>query len=280
MSSSQALEIPGYQVIQFLGSGVRSTIWQVRDLQTEEVYALKCVVKRHSADIRFLDQAISEYEIGSRLRHAAVRQIYNLQKIRRWLSLHEVRVLMEMCEGQTVQQNRPHSVREAVRIFTEVAAGLAHMNSRGFVHADMKPNNIIVAPDGTVKIIDFGQSCPMGTVKTRIQGTPDFIAPEQVYRRPVDARTDVFNFGAALYWTLTGRPIPTILPKEGSLTPKDGQRVTPPEQYNPDMPKPLGTLVTECIELHPSQRPASMNEVLSRLSLILKQLSRGDGNAS
>jgi len=123
-------------------------------------------------------------------------------------------------------------------------------------------------------VIDFGQSCPIGTVKARIQGTPDFIAPEQVHRRPLDGRTDVFNFGASLYWALAGRPIPTVLPKEGSLTLNTGQRIPPVEQFNPDVPKSLSKLITDCIELNPAQRPASMNEVVSRLTLTCKQMGR------
>ncbi|HUU23709.1 MAG TPA: serine/threonine-protein kinase [Phycisphaerae bacterium] len=280
MSNAQTLEVPGYQVIRFLGSGARSTIWQVRDRHTDEVYALKCVVKRQSSDMRFLEQAINEYQVGSRFKHPVIRQIHGIRKIKRWLSLREIHVLMELCEGQTVQVNRPRSVREAVRVFGEVAGALAHMNAKGFVHADTKPNNILVCPGELVKLIDFGQSCPMGTVKTRIQGTPDFIAPEQVRRRPVDGRTDVFNFGAALYWTLTARPIPTVLPKEGSLTMKDGRRITPPEEINPEVPKPLGKLITDCVEIHPSQRPSSMNEVASRLSLISRQLARSEQGTS
>jgi serine/threonine-protein kinase len=275
MSSTQTLEVPGFEVIQFLGSGARSTIWEVKDRQSEEVFALKRVVKRNSADSRFLDQAVNEYEIASRFKHPGIRRVCSLQRVKRWLSVREVLVIMEMCEGQTVQQNRPQTVQEAVRVFVEVAGALAHMNAGGIVHADMKPNNIIVSSEGNVKVIDLGQSCPLGTIKDRIQGTPDYIAPEQVHRRPVDGRTDVFNFGATLYWTLTGRPIPTVLPKEGSLTLNNGQRVTPPEQINPQIPKPLGKLVTDCIEIVPAQRPASMNEVLSRLGLIARQLSRG-----
>ena len=280
MSSTETLEIPGYQVIQFLGSGARSTIWQVRDIETDDVFALKRVVKRTPEDTRFLDQAINEYEVGSQFNHPAVRRIFRLRRIKRWLALREVRVMMELCPGKTVQENRPRDVGETVRVFLETASGLAHMNAKGFVHADTKPNNIIVSPEGNVKVIDFGQSCPLGTIKPRIQGTPDFIAPEQVHRRPVDGRTDVFNFGASLYWTLTGRPIPTVLPKEGSLTLNATQRVTPIEQYNPEVPKPLAKLVSDCVEQHPAQRPASMNEVVSRLSLIGKQLARNAGRTS
>ncbi len=274
MSSTPTLELPGYQVIQFLGSGARSTIWEVRNTVTNELHALKRVVKRTSEDSRFLDQAINEYEAGSQFNHPAVRKILDVQRVRRWMSLKEIRVIMEYVQGQSVQQSRPTSVREAIRIFLDVGAALAHMNTKGYVHADTKPNNIIVSKEGTVKVIDFGQSCPIGTVKTRIQGTPDFIAPEQVHRRPLDGRTDVFNFGATLYWTLAGRPIPTVLPKEGSLTLNNGQRVPPVEQFNPDVPKSLTKLIVDCVELNPVQRPSSMNEVVSRLTLIAKQLGR------
>jgi len=274
MSSTQTLQIPGYQVIQFLGTGARSTIWQVRNCHTGEVFALKRVVKRNTSEVRFLEQAINEYQIGSRLNHPSLRRIYDIQRVKRWMGLREVRVIMEYCEGKSVQQDRPQNVQEAVRIFTKVASALAHMNEKGFVHADTKPNNIIVSSGSSVKVIDLGQSCPIGTVKTRIQGTPDFIAPEQVRRRPVDGRTDVFNFGASLYWTITGRPIPTVLPKEGSLTLNETQRVTPPEQLNPDTPTPLSKLITDCIQLAPVHRPGSMNEVVSRLKLIARQLAR------
>ena len=274
MISTPTLEIPGYQVIQFLGSGAKSTIWEVRNTVTDEVHALKRVVKGSGADSRFLEQAINEYEVGSQFNHPAVRKILDIQRIRRWMVLKEIRVVMEYVQGQSVQQSRPTDIQETIRIFMTVGAALAHMNTKGFVHADTKPNNIIVSKEGTVKVIDFGQSCPIGTVKTRIQGTPDFIAPEQVHRRPVDGRTDVFNFGATLYWTLAGRPIPTVLPKEGSLTLNNGQRIPPVEQFNPDVPKSLTKLIVDCVELNPTQRPASMNEVVSRLTLIAKRLGR------
>jgi serine/threonine protein kinase len=274
MGSTPTLDVPGYQVIRFLGSGARSTIWQVRDRQTHDVLALKRVVKRTLSDVRFLEQAINEHDVGSQLDHPGIRHIYGMRRVKRWLRLREVHVMMEFCEGRSVQEDRPQDIRAALRIFLKVAAALAHMNARGFVHADTKPNNIIVSPDGVVKIIDFGQSCPVGTAKSRIQGTPDFIAPEQVHRRPVDGRTDVFNFGATLYWTLTARPIPTVLPKDASLPLGAVQRVAPPSRTNPGVPDALDRLVTDCIEPHPARRPASMNEVGSRLDLIAKQLAR------
>ena len=85
------------------------------------------------------------------------------------------------------------------------------MHQMGYVHCDIKPNNILRNDKGEVKVIDFGQSCKIGTVKERIQGTPDYIAPEQVARRPITVQTDVFNLGATLYWALTGKAHPDAL---------------------------------------------------------------------
>jgi serine/threonine-protein kinase len=274
MDSTKTLQAFGYEVIQYLGSGARSTIWQVMDRRTSKVYALKRVTRRSAADSRFVQQAANEGQVGILFNHPVIRRIYSVRRIKRWLSLREIHLLMELCEGQTIQENRPGSVAETVRIFSRVAEALAHMSTKGYVHADIKPNNIIVSPGGDVKIIDFGQSCRLGTIKTRIQGTPDFIAPEQVLRHPLDARTDVFNFGASLYWALTGKPIPTVLPRKGSLTIPVIPSVQPADKLNSDVPPALSKLILDMIEVQPSRRPSSMNEVTSRLTLISLRLGK------
>ncbi len=272
MGVSQTLDVPGYNVVQILGSGARSTIWQIRDPGENRDYALKRVVKRDNSDDRFFEQVINEYRIGSRLDHPSIRKIYKIRKIRKWLKVREMHLIMEFCRGESLQGDRPESLHRTLRIFSRVAAALAYMNARGYVHADMKPSNIIVAGDGTVKIVDLGQACTIGTVKQRIQGTPDFIAPEQVNRQPLDARTDVFNFGASLYWTLTGQAIPTAMPKKGEVTLRHEMNVTPPEKINPNVTPPLSKLITDCIEFNQSRRPASMKETASRLDLIIRSL--------
>src|SRR6201999_3313842 len=116
----------------------------------------------------------------------------------------EIYVLMEMVDGMTLEQQHSEDIVVLCRLMQQVASGLLAMHKAGFVHADIKPNNILVTDDLHVKIIDFGQSCAVGTVKERIQGTPDYIAPEQVNRKPINQQTDVFNLGATLYWNLTG----------------------------------------------------------------------------
>ncbi len=275
MSSTRTLDIPGYQVVKYLGSGARSSIWSVRQRATGELFALKRVVRRAEGDDRFLEQAENEFDIASRLTHPAVRRCHEIRRIRRWLRTREVHLIMEYCPGKSVQENRPTDLLEVLRIFTAVAEGLNHMHRNGWLHADMKPNNIIVAPGGTVKIIDLGQGCEVGTIKDRIQGTPDFIAPEQVNRHPLDARTDVFNFGAALYWTLTGQAIKTVMPKQAdTIHLKDELNLQSASELNPEVPPALAALVADCVAFQASKRPASMEPVLTKLALIHKQLTR------
>ena len=272
MSTSETLKIPGYQIVRHLGNGAKSTIWEVRDSKTGDTLALKRVIKEQLSDVKFLEQAANEYEVGSHFNHPCVRRVVRLKRIKKLLSVKELHLYMELCEGTSLKESRPTDVREIVRIFQDVAQGIAHINMCGYVHADMKPSNIIIDPGGGVKIIDLGQSCSMGTVKKRIQGTPDFIAPEQVGRLPLDARTDVFNFGASLYWTLTGTAISTALPKRSVGTFKTDDPPASLEELNPDVPASLSKMIADCVVSNPSKRPDSMKAIIPRLDLIAGQM--------
>ena len=273
-TASGTLQVPGYRIVQLLGNGARSTIWQVRHISTGKFYALKRVVKRERSDFRFIEQVETEYANSHKLNHPNLRKVHNLKRIRRWLAISEIQLMMEYCSGETIQNARPQSIPRIVEIFSTVASVLDHMNSRGIIHADTKPNNILIGDDGEIKVIDLGHSCDVGTVKDRIQGTPDFIAPEQVQRRPLDYRTDIFNFGASLYWTLTGRAIPSALPQTDSIRLKREHVLHPIAELNPDAPQALIKLVEDCIEPIPANRPGSMKDLISRLGLVTLTLNR------
>jgi serine/threonine-protein kinase len=137
------------------------------------------------------------------------------------------------------------------------------------VHCDLKPINIICTRSAQIKIIDFGQSCKIGTVKERIQGTPDYIAPEQVMRQPVTQQTDVFNLGATMYWTVTGRHIPTLytVNKKGENSFLLDTRIDAPIDINPRTPQGLSNVIVESISTRASKRPSDMDAVLQRLEL-------------
>jgi eukaryotic-like serine/threonine-protein kinase len=158
---------------------------------------------------------------------------------------------------------------EVIDTFIQAAEGLKAMNQMGIVHCDIKPNNILRDRHGRVKVIDFGQSCKVGTVKERIQGTPDFIAPEQVNRRPVTIQTDVYNLGATLYWAVTGRHIPTLytVNKKGENSFLLDTAIPAPGELNPKVPLAVSNLVLECVSTNPAKRPVDMDAVIHRLEL-------------
>jgi serine/threonine protein kinase len=139
----------------------------------------------------------------------------------------------------------------------------------------MKPNNIIVDDKLTARIIDLGQSCKAGTIKERIQGTPDYIAPEQVHRRAITSKTDVYNLGATMYWMLTRHFVPTALAKSDSLVGSIDDSLIPrpkrPIEINPRVHEMLDQLVMECVEINADDRP-HMELVADRLNLIRGKL--------
>ena len=231
-------EILGYEVLATLGVGARSTIYAVKNGKNE-LYALKRVVKSSPSDQRFMDQAILEHEVAQKFDHPTLRKSIKLIRQRNFIRTSEVLVLMEMVDGYTLEKHQPETLAELCHICKEVAQGLGVMHKAGYVHADIKPNNIMLNDAGQVKIIDFGQSCPIGTVKERIQGTPDYIAPEQVHRRSIIPQTDVFNLGATMYWLLTQKHVPTLIPKGAagiSLRTEDSCKT--PMELNPTCPRP------------------------------------------
>ncbi|MEO0586752.1 MAG: protein kinase, partial [Planctomycetota bacterium] len=141
------------------------------------------------------------------------------------------------------------------------------------------PNNGMVGANGKVKIIDFGQSCPVNTRKERVQGTPDYIAPEQVRKGYLTAQTDVFNLGATMYWLLTGEHVPTMMPKtkKNAGTLKVDRDVETPADLNPSVPPAMSSVVMNCIEPDPVDRPKTMREVVDRIRIAQSQFERGNG---
>lgn len=266
--------VEGFKVLSDLGRGAASEIYLVKDKENH-IWALKHVEKLEPKDQRFLDQAEAEYHVAQAMDHPSIRKITKMIKRgRSMLSLETIHLylVMELVDGVSMEVKPPKTFEDAVHIFEQTAEALHHMHTRGFVHADMKPNNIVVTADGTAKIIDLGQSCRIDTVKERIQGTPDYIAPEQVHCRPITAKTDVYNLGASMYWILTRKHIPTALGKGDSLLGKIDDRLltkpTPAHTLNPRIPTMLSDLIMNCLEIEPEKRPLDMKVVADRLNLI------------
>ena len=277
-SSFEPPELPGYEIVRKLGFGAASVIYSVKKKATGDIYAVKHVVRQEGEDGRMIEQVETEFRVGSRLDHPYIRNYYEIERRRKRLKTREVIMKMEYCPGVSLEQSRQRSLLDLLLIFRMVADGLLGMHSQGFLHCDMKPNNIIIADNGAIRIIDLGQSCANGTVKPRIQGTPDYIAPEQVKRKHLNPRTDVFNLGATMYWALTGKHIPTLIPEQSDrvdLAQHVPENPLTPHQIKSKIPIGVSNLVMECVRTDPRQRPADMPTLISRLDLLIHMIAGG-----
>lgn len=269
-----------YEVLssQPLGSGAHSTIYAVKD-KDNHVYAIKHVVRHSAEQQRFIDQVETEHQIALKVDHPSIRKSFKIIR-KGMIKTNEVYVLMELVDGMTLEQYRFADMLDFCQVMQKVAEGLGALHAAGYVHADIKPNNIMVDDKQVVKIIDLGQSCPIGTVKQRIQGTPDYIAPEQVRRKQITPETDVYNLGATMYFLLTKVHVPSIMPSaEPTVAMKPSKECKPVRDVNPEVPPALSSLVMNCIEYQPSDRPSSMNQIHQRLSMAITQLTRSTSGA-
>lgn len=278
---SQSIPIlPGYEVISRIGRGAGAVISLARDGANARLVAIKHIVRRTPDDDRFITQAENEYEVTRNLSHPYLRQCYELVRVRKWLRTRELVLVMEYVDGERLEDECPQDLPTIIDVFMKIAEGLHAVHLHGYAHADIKPNNVLLTRDGGLKLIDFGQSCPLGYVKDRVQGTPDYIAPEQVHRQAIDQRTDVYNLGATMYWVVTGkwfRTLITVAPPGATRIALESQRGNdPPHELNPKIPLPLSKLILECCATVREDRPRDMREVLSRLETIRHLLGRSD----
>ncbi len=272
----------GYEVIDFLGEGAGSMIYAASDPVTNQIYALKHVAVKTVKDGRFVEQLINEYEIGVRTNHPLLRRCVDLKLTKTLLrKVTDAVLVMELVEGTSCEIRPPTDLALLVDVFHQTATALGALHQLNFVHCDLKPNNILVTVDGRVKVIDLGQACPIGSVKKRIQGTPDFISPEQVRCEPVTIQTDVYNLGATFYWMLSGAKLPTLFTvKKARNSFLVADAIPQPSQLNPKAPENLSNLVMECVRITPAKRPATMQELCQRLEIIRLTLRDADASSA
>ena len=157
------------------------------------------------------------------------------------------------------------------------------MHLAGYVHADLKPNNIMVNAEDEVKLIDLGQSANIREAKPRVQGTIDYMAPEQVNQQVLDARTDVFGLGATLHKVLIGKPIVTDMNQTVSMSSQSlvGKRVSDTTEHHYEtLPACINRFMHDCCHDDPDNRIVDMPTLIDRLDLaqtiLRKQEDRGE----
>jgi eukaryotic-like serine/threonine-protein kinase len=259
-----------YRVVSPLGTGAGSTILQISDKTAGgKRYALKIVKRQDADDDVYIAQAQTEYEVSQKLNHPAIVKIYDCRIRRSWFKLSGVELLMEFVDGKTLDEIEAPDMGQLVLIFGQVASALTHMHRRGVFHGDLKPSNIMLSKASQVKLIDFGTAWIKGQEKNRVQGTPQYIAPESVNERVIDAKTDIYNFGATMYRMFTGRFANQGLPKAGA---GGARKLTTPIQINPKIPGTLNETIMACLEISPDRRPAGMFEIQHQIDAVAKHM--------
>jgi serine/threonine protein kinase len=265
----------GYSVVAKIGEGAANTLYKVAD-PAGQPFALKHVIKKTDAEERFIAQLQNEFDSTRLFRHPGLRKTIELKFPRRFFTnkVNEAALVLEWVDGEPLDQNVPTDLKQLLTMFAHCAAALSSLHRLLLVHCDFKPHNVLVTRDGKVKVIDFGQACKIGTRKSRVQGTPDFITPEQVKCVPVDERTDVYSFGASLYWCLTGQKVPTYFTVDKSN--RDiikMQKFPTPRALRKSVPEALSQFVMQCLVYTPDRRPQDMVSVLQTLEGFIKGTS-------
>jgi serine/threonine-protein kinase len=269
------LDIGGFTIKKRIGVGARTTIYLATDDSNGTEVALKRVIFEKPEDSRVFEQVETEYRIAQRVNHPYIRKCYKLKKIRSMFRTKEMLLAMEYFDGQSLEEGPALSLLDVLLVFRMVATGLNAMHQCGLVHCDIKPNNILMSKAGDIRIIDLGQGCRIGTTKRRIQGTPDYIAPEQVRRKPLGPKTDIFNLGATMYWAITGKTVPTLIPKKDPFGLPVKESLRPPNEIRAQIPAGISKLVMDCVEEDPADRPTDMMTVISRLDLMIHSILSG-----
>ncbi len=266
-----AVDIPNYRIVEKLGVGAQSRVFRARCMRTGQDYTVKIVKIVKPEDSSFVDLLKTEHAIGSAIDHPVIRKVFELRFLRQRLRVRGAILFLEYVNGLPMSDKefrRP--MDEILRLFAEAAHGLHAMHLAGWVHADLKPNNILVTSESVVKLIDLGQSAKIHEAKPRVQGTIDYMAPEQVQRGKLDQRTDVFGLGATLHRMLTGKAIATGMNQTVSVHSASlvGRRVAEiRESATEELPACLTRLIDDCCRNDPKDRIMDMSTLIQRIDM-------------
>jgi hypothetical protein len=278
-----------YRVESLLGSGGMGQVFRARDLHDGALLALKVLHPLDGEDAERVRRFQREIQILTRIRHPAVLQI------RAWgQSPAGLFLVTELVDGedlkQAIRRRGPFPPVEAAALGATLADALAAAHEQGVVHRDVKPNNVMIARDGSVRLLDFGLARGAGidvTILTRtgtILGTPGYMSPEQFDAAGVDERSDLYSLGVVLFEVLTGR-----LPFRGQtpIAVALAHKTEPPpllRTLRPGLPAWLERVVLRCLEKDPARRFVSAAALASELGRLrsssgprLRPLQGGDG---
>jgi len=258
-----------YEVVRKIGSGGFGAVYEARDPAIQRTVAIKtCLVSDPEVRSRFAQEA----QLAGGLQHRNLTTIYDFGSEGSVLYL-----VSEFLPGEDldkiIARGGSPTLRQKIEILIGIAYGLAHAHDAGIVHRDVKPGNVRILPDGTVKIMDFGVAKALYAERELTRtgmtlGTSAYLAPEQVRGEPVDRRTDIFAFAVLAYELLCSTRPFRGQSQAAILESIVKEEPTPLAQASPGIPAALSALVAHAMRKDPAQRPSSLEPIRRELIAI------------
>ncbi len=240
-----------YEILEILGEGGMAFVYKARDMQLERFVAIKTLKPNYVNQETFVDRFKREAKTAANLNHPNIVQIFD------WGIEEEPYFVMEYIEGNTltsiISKNRTISLSDILFIGAQVSSGLHAAHQKGLVHRDIKPGNIMITPDGKVKVTDFGivslQNEESDITKTgSILGTASYISPEQAQGKPVSIESDLYSLGTVLYELITGKAPFSGDSPISTATKHLTEKPEKPSLYRRDLPKGVENAILRLLE--------------------------------
>ena len=256
-----------YEILELIGSGGMANVYKARCHRLNRLVAIKILKSDLADNADFRRRFHDESQAVAQLSHANIVSVYDVST-----NPDREYIVMELIDGITLKQYMERrgrmDWRESLHFITQIMRGLSHAHSRGIIHSDIKPQNIMVLRDGSVKVADFGIACLANQGQTLTQealGSVHYISPEQARGDRIDARSDIYSAGVVLYEMLTGR-----LPFEGdSAVSVAIQHLSSvplaPRDIDPSIPEPLELICMKAMNSDPNKRYASADAMIEDL---------------
>ena len=256
-----------YEILELIGSGGMANVYKARCHRLNRLVAIKILKSDLADNADFRHRFHDESQAVAQLSHANIVSVYDVST-----NPDREYIVMELIDGITLKQYMERrgrmDWRESLHFITQIMRGLSHAHSRGIIHRDIKPQNIMVLRDGSVKVADFGIACLANQGQTLTQealGSVHYISPEQARGDRIDARSDIYSAGVVLYEMLTGR-----LPFEGdSAVSVAIQHLSSvplaPRDIDPSIPEPLELICMKAMNSDPNKRYASADAMIEDL---------------
>jgi eukaryotic-like serine/threonine-protein kinase len=254
-----------YRLEQPLGHGGMATVYLARDEELHRAVAIKLLAEHLAGDAAFRRRFLREARLAARLSHPNVVSVYDAGEAEDGRPF----IVMEYVPGTTFAELGQIPPGRAVELTIQACRGLAHAHAAGLVHRDVKPQNLLLREDGTVKVADFGIALAAETTALTqvgtVLGTAAYLSPEQALGEQVTSAADVYSLGAVLYDLLAGRP-PYEFESLADLAAKQtlGQ-IVPVGERAPEVPPNVEDAVMRSLARNPAYRPASASDFAREL---------------